>query len=400
MTSHPDGKDILLALLSAAGLLVCGLGALCLAVLAVWSSADAIPMQQEITIWSSIALAAIGLCGVPGLWTAIRGMTAAGQPAARKTGKWWSLTLLGLPLALLSNHGAQLDVLPAVLGPLSNLLTASFAAILSIQLVRLYAPRISQRRGWAQFLTGVYIAPPLILLLELAALIPIAVLMAATVLTGPVAPPSMETLLDPGFNPQDYWGQVNLEDAFNPAGTALLVVYLGLIVPIIEEAIKTAGIWLLFRRIRNAGEAYLAGALVGAGYGLFEGLMLSQPGPDWLMVGLLRIGATFLHTAAAAFTTWGLYKAFHSGKWWIAAATYSTAVIFHGAWNLNAIFMSWLISEPAPVGWIGSLQQNHLNLLPLSVFMILSLVTLLSLPLMGMVTNQPISEENPSEVKA
>jgi len=395
MTGRPDSKDILLAFLSAAGLLVCGLGSCCLAVLAIWPTSDPIPMQQEIQIWSSIAFAAIGLCGLPGLWTAVRGMKDSSR-APGKAGKRWSLALLGLPLALLSNHAAyQLDVLPVVLGPLSNLLTASFAATLCIQLVRHYSPPISQRRQWGQFLTGVYITPPLILLLELAALIPIAAVMAAAVMTGPLAPPTIETLLDPGFNPRDYWDQASLQKAFNPTGIALLLAYLGLIVPMIEEAIKTAGIWLIFRRISNAGEAYLAGALVGAGYGLFEALLLSQPGPDWLMVGLLRIGATFFHAAAAAFTTWGLYKAVHSGKWWIAAATYTTAVLLHGIWNLNAILMSWLISEPVNGGWITTLQQYHLDMLPITVFIILSLVTLLSLPVMGRITNQPVPAADP-----
>jgi len=384
MENRDNLKDLLLALLSSGGLVVGMLGALCVAGLAQWLPADGIPGQQEAQVWSSVAMAALALCGLPGLLAAARGILDEARLQTARPPRFWAVSLLMLPLALLFHYLAyDLNLLPGILGPAANLLTAAFSVVVSIQMVRLHTPSISLRRFWAQFLTGAYLVPVAIIVLEIAALIPVVLLLTATMFGSGLEPPSMETLIDPHFDPQQYWQQLDMNTIFNPAGITLLVMFLGVIIPLIEELMKTAAIWPVIRRISNAGEAYLAGALGGAGYGLFEALMLTQPGPDWLQVGLLRIGATFLHTATAALTSWGLYLSVQRRKLWISLACYAAAVLVHGIWNLNAIFMSWLTLGQASEPWIQTLLSLHLGQLPLGIFILLSLATFLSLPLLA-----------------
>ncbi|MBN1264466.1 MAG: PrsW family intramembrane metalloprotease [Anaerolineales bacterium] len=389
MSDNENLKDLLLALLAAAGILVGGLGAFCIATLTQWMPIEGMPGQREAQIWTALAMAAIALCGIPGLLIAARGFLDESRPHIQKPSRIWLLFLLFLPLAFLANYLAyEVEILPAILGPATNLLTAAFAVIVSIQLVLLYAPRISRRRFWGQFLTGLYAIPPSIMMLELAALIPIVMILTATLLSNGFSPFSPDFLMDPNFNPQSYWKQLDMETIFQPTSIMLLMVYLGLIVPLIEEFLKTFALWPVIRRITNPGEAYLAGALAGAGYGLFEALMLAQPGPSFLQVGLLRIGATFLHSATAALTSWGMFKALREKKWWIAPLSYGVAVLLHGLWNINAVVMSWLSLEEATEGLLYTLQQYHLDLLPPLVFLLLSAGTLVSLPWMANRTNR------------
>jgi len=398
MRDNENLKDLLLALLSAAGLLLGGIGALCIAALAQWIPVESIPGQHEAQTWSAIALAVTALCGFPGLLTAVRGFLDEIRPSIHTTSTQWIFSLLLLPLALFSNYLAyNREILPAILGPATNLLAAAFAVSLSIQLVLQFAPGISRRRFWGQFLTGLFAIPPAILVFELAALIPVIMILSASLLTGEFTPLTLDSIMDPNFNPQSYWQQLDTGTIFEPTSIALMLLYLGIAVPLIEELLKTAALWPFLKRITNPGEAYLSGALAGAGYGLFEALMLAQPGPTWMQVGLLRIGATFLHTATAALSSWGLFKAYKEKKWWIAPAAYGVSVLLHGLWNTNAIVFSWFTLEETSDRWIQTLEQNNLDILPAILFIILSAVTLISLPLMAKKTSNPDIETGQGE---
>lgn len=384
MRRSEDVSDIMLGLLSAGGLFFAGLAALCTAGLAVWAPADIPGGSQEFQVWSSLALGATALFGIPGLLVAARGILDDRHPLSRRPSHWWLLLLLTLPAAAAVNHLVyEREILPAPFGLTTNLLTAVFAVVLSLHLVRRSAPPVSVRRLWGQFLTGLYAVPPLILVFELMALIPIAALITASLMTSSLPAISPETLMDPNFDPQQYLEQIDLEAITDPGSIALLVAYLGLIVPMIEELLKTSALWFVMKRITNPGEAYLAGALAGAGYGFFEALMLSQPGPEWAQIGLLRIGATFLHTAVSGLAAWGLFLAFRYRKWPAAFAAYTGAVFVHGIWNLNAIAMSWITTAREELPLPTALNPDIYNAVPVSIFIILSAVSLISLPVMA-----------------
>ncbi len=113
--------------------------------------------------------------------------------------------------------------------------------------------------------------------------------------------------------------------------------YIVVLVPIIEEAIKTLGIWPLLRRGLTPAAAFLGGALGGAGYALFEALFLSQPDTSWASTMVARIGATLMHTFTAGVASAGLAQAIGERKWRHFARAFLIAVGMHAMWNAAAL---------------------------------------------------------------
>jgi hypothetical protein len=96
-------------------------------------------------------------------------------------------------------------------------------------------------------------------------------------------------------------------------------------------------VWRFLRRGLPSGQAFLMGALAGAGYGLFEALFLSQPGPEWTSTAVGRIGASFMHAATAGLTSWGLMEWARDRRWGRALGAYAAAVLAHASWNAAAL---------------------------------------------------------------
>jgi hypothetical protein len=113
--------------------------------------------------------------------------------------------------------------------------------------------------------------------------------------------------------------------------------YVGFAVPVIEEFIKTMGVWPFLRRGLSSAEAFLGGALGGAGYALFEALFLTQPGEAWIATTFARIGATLLHVFTAALTSYGLMRGVRTRRYAVTVGTFLAAMAMHALWNLSAV---------------------------------------------------------------
>jgi len=114
--------------------------------------------------------------------------------------------------------------------------------------------------------------------------------------------------------------------------------------PLVEELIKTLGVWLLKVRNPNPAESYRAGLICGAGFALFEGLLsvsslrLTSMGfADWAMIILGRFGGSLLHIFAGGIIGLAI------GKFWLnrrigsLLLAYLGAWLLHAAWNILAI---------------------------------------------------------------
>jgi len=130
----------------------------------------------------------------------------------------------------------------------------------------------------------------------------------------------------------------------------LILGYIVLVVPIIEEAVKTLAIWPLLRHRLTPAAAFIGGVLGGAGYGLFEALFLTQPGSLWATTMIARIGATLIHTFTAGVASWGLAHAVRERRWGRLGLAYFTAVGMHALWNAAAIgiVIGTLVGESQP----------------------------------------------------
>jgi hypothetical protein len=109
------------------------------------------------------------------------------------------------------------------------------------------------------------------------------------------------------------------------------------IVPLIEEAIKPVGVWLLGVRSLTPAEGFTAGVLSGAGYALFESLALSSSAEAWAPMVFARMGAAVIHILNTGMVGWALVLAWREGRYLRLAATYLAAVLIHSLWNTLAL---------------------------------------------------------------
>jgi len=130
----------------------------------------------------------------------------------------------------------------------------------------------------------------------------------------------------------------------------------------IEEVFKPVGAWLLVGRRMTPAEGFAAGALSGAGYALFESLMLSGGGESWMWIVLGRAGTAVLHIITSSLMGWALVQAWTHARFLRLGLVYLAAVLVHGTWNAVVIVNAYLtlstelpasLELPGIAGWIG-----------------------------------------------
>jgi hypothetical protein len=109
-------------------------------------------------------------------------------------------------------------------------------------------------------------------------------------------------------------------------------------VPLVEEAVKPIGVWLLLKRSLSPAEGFAAGALSGAGFAIFESLAASSTGEGWLILVSGRIGTAAVHILTTALMGWALVLARSQKRYLRLVGTYLGVVLIHGAWNALTMF--------------------------------------------------------------
>lgn len=107
------------------------------------------------------------------------------------------------------------------------------------------------------------------------------------------------------------------------------------LIPLIEELAKTAGLWLLAGRSTPITPAagFALGALSGGGFAMLESMLLTSSPEQWMIVILARLGTTAMHICTSALVGWGLACAWSEGRYARLGAAYLSAALLHGAWN-------------------------------------------------------------------
>jgi RsiW-degrading membrane proteinase PrsW (M82 family) len=121
-----------------------------------------------------------------------------------------------------------------------------------------------------------------------------------------------------------------------------ILLLVALVIPMIEEAFKTLGVWLLKGRGISPAEGFVAGMVSGAGFALVEGLlnsaaMASSASADWLGFVIGRLGGTLLHIFNGGLLGWAMANAWQGKKPAKVVGTYFLTVLLHGIWNGVAI---------------------------------------------------------------
>ena len=128
----------------------------------------------------------------------------------------------------------------------------------------------------------------------------------------------------------------------NPTIMSTVLILVSGLIPLIEEAFKTLGVWFLVKHKVSPMEGYIAGLMSGAGFALVEGLLNATQvaggsSTDWLAFLLGRFGGTLLHVFNGGLLGWALAKTWNDQKGWRVAGIYLLTVVFHGLWNAFAL---------------------------------------------------------------
>lgn len=223
-------------------------------------------------------------------------------------------------------------------------------------------PLGSLQRRWGVFASGLVLGPGLILIAEGIALIFLLVILGIWFSGQPALIEQLGSLSGWATNPE-----LTQEDLFtalapillNPWALALALLFAAVLVPLIEELFKPIGVWLLFGKKLTPSAGFVAGALSGAGYALFESLALTLGGDGWAMVVMARIGTAAVHILTSAITGWALVQAWQKRKYALLLGAYAFGVILHGIWNglaIVSVFGSLSTLSEQPPEWLSILK--------------------------------------------
>jgi hypothetical protein len=247
--------------------------------------------------------------------------------------EWW---ILALPLVVLVGHFVAIHPAIAWLGlPLLHPLAIGIPTVWLLYFAIRRLPLGSSQRMWGVFDSGLTLGPFLIFVLESLVGVAFVVVLVIYLYSQPGMMDKIlhwSSLLEQGQSPE-----ILIED-LKPFMTRTVVI-LGLLlfaavaVPLIEEALKPIGVWLLFGRKLTPAAGFAAGALSGAGYALIESLALTSSGAEWSALVLARTGTSALHILTAGLTGWALALAWQKRRFLQLFLVYLLAVMIHGLWN-------------------------------------------------------------------
>jgi len=212
--------------------------------------------------------------------------------------------------------------------------TAAVFWLLSIACRKL--PAQSANRFWGTFASGLGLTPMVTFVLEVMILIGIGLVWLVLM---DLVPGFRQDLLDLATRFQNASGDPDaLQRALGVFAARrgvlfTLFSYVAVLIPVVEELLKPAAVWLLLRRKLSSWEGFVLGAISGAGYALFENLTIGAAADVWTFVTLTRLGTAVVHIFTGGLTGWGLASAFREKNYGRMLSAYLGAVILHGVWN-------------------------------------------------------------------
>jgi RsiW-degrading membrane proteinase PrsW (M82 family) len=344
MTEVERSRDTIDMLLLIASISVISLGALVLCGL-LFLGLITVPFgnQQDALFipLTAISFIAMSLCAFPAAYLSIKALSGQPSPKSTPPSTVWLASIILFPVLLfLGDQIFSRNLFPGLLGSLAHLTAALIPIIVVVVLARRRGPTLSRRRVWGQFLMGVWVIPIIALTIETVLLIGFALVL----MIGLQEPSLGQILSEVTSNPEAFATRATTDDLLpilqNPWVVTLALGFVIVLVPLLEEAIKTLTIWPLLRRRFSPLEAFLSGVLAGVGFAFVEALLLAQPGSYWVETMFARSGATMMHAFTAGLTCWGIGQVMGERRWKRAIGAYLLAVLMHGLWNAAAIGMA------------------------------------------------------------
>ena len=311
--------------------------------------------------WVAALFAALA---VPSIIYSVLRLMHKPTPKLPITGSYWAawVFLLLWPLILaIGNLISKNGILTWLLLPPLDLLAIGIPIWWIVEIVHHRLPSGSPQRGWGLVSTSLFITVPLAMILEILAFGLMLLIFVLAVSSRP------EWLAEIQNLSQQIQGAQNdpqrLLEVMDPLLQNPIVVYalfaaLSGLAPLIEELVKPLAIWFLVNRRLTEAEGFVAGAICGGSFALFESLLnLSGPaGNNWLTLVAGRAGTATLHIATSALMGWALVSAWRYSAYLKLGLVYLLSVSLHGLWNgLNVVNVVSALLSPAPaaLAWIN-----------------------------------------------
>ncbi len=323
-------------------LLLCGLCGCIFYVVGPTVARNANSTQTNVVFGS---LAALGfLFAALYIWQgilAVRGGTS--RTAARFFPPVWALILLFVLVVGLGGLALSVPSAAAYLFPPWHL----FAAVIPPLALLAYGARglgsgSGVRALLASFSWGAFGGTALAFVFEMLVLF-LGVLSAAVVLmllpNSPSLLQQLEQQLQSAQRTQNY--AIVEQWLGNPAVIAVMLLYLAVAIPVIEEALKALVVAFVQPSRTRAGDAVLWGMSAGAGFAIVETVFnASVTLTDWVPLIILRVGAAIVHVANGALMGRGWYAARVERRWGRLFLAYIAAVVYHATWNALTVVYS------------------------------------------------------------
>lgn len=280
-------------------------------------------------------LGAMGALMLPSAFHAARRTFGSGSPHQLR---WNILAGFGYlaPALLLAGYGVQTG--PAWIRwllPLAHILANTAGVFFLLGFVRREIPAGQAGRFWGAFVGGLGLTPLITFTLEVLILLGIGLVWIALI---GVMPEFRQDLLNLAAQLQNEGSSQALQQALGgfasrPGVLLTIFSYVAVLIPIVEELLKPAAVWLLAGRKLKPWEGFLLGATSGAGYALFENLTIGATAEAWSFVSLTRLGTAAVHIFTAGLMGWGLAQGFRERKFVKSLAAFGSSALLHGVWN-------------------------------------------------------------------
>jgi hypothetical protein len=337
----------------------------------------------------ALAFMLIAFCGLPAIYSAARVVMGKNDPQLSRPTPFGYLPLFLFPIAFILGYLAfAKGIATFLLAPIAQLLAAVAGVAFTIQVARQNGAILKLRRFWAQFVTGLWVVPLVALVMEILILIPTVIVFSIGALTSETGRDLLEMLTESG-PPSTLLLEKNIElITLEPWFMVVILGYFAVLVPLIEEALKTMVVWPWLFKASSSAKALMGGILGGSGYALFEAIFLSQGGASWLPIMVGRAGATMMHAFTTGLASWGLAEGFVQKRWNRMIFSYLLSVTFHGLWNFSAVAVALTDNLVAQNNDVPSIIMAFRDGGPIYIIL-LSMVAVFGIPWMTIrLTNQ------------
>ncbi len=344
-----------------AGMILMGSSLVGAVVLSLGDSFGVVPVTETQLGSSLLFSAGLGFAGILMVPSMVHSsLRLFGKSTQRKTawpGSGWLIFTLPILIYLgyLSQGGSAWGRFTL---PLIHVLTNGAGVFWILNLVSRKLPGESPLRFWGVFGSGLTFAPLIALIVEMTILVGIGVVWMIILQSQPELKQEYLSLIN-RLQQSSVTPVIFQRIASNllkkPGVSATIFIYIGVIVPLVEELIKPAAIWLLLDRNLSPREGLLLGATAGAGYALFENLTIAADAEIWVVLIISRLGTAAIHILTTGLVGWGIASAVTEKRYLRFGWSLFTAVTLHGVWNgLNILTVLAEFSRdqysPLPLG--------------------------------------------------